>query len=154
MATILVLHGPNLNLLGSREPTHYGNQTLSSLNAALAALASQQGHQLSTLQSNNEAVLIDRIHAAGHDQTDFMIVNPAGFTHTSVVLRDAILATAVPFIEVHVSNIYRREPFRHVSYFSDIAIGTISGLGTDGYLLALQYAHSYLNSHHSHLIRS
>ena len=153
MAAILVLHGPNLNLLGSREPEHYGNETLSSLNTRLMALANQQGHALSVLQSNSEATLTDRIQTCHSDQTDFIILNPAALTHTSIVLRDALVAVAIPFIEVHLSNIYRREPFRHHSYFSDIAIGTITGLGPEGYLLALHHAHSYL-THNSHLIRS
>jgi 3-dehydroquinate dehydratase-2 len=146
MANILVLHGPNLNLLGSREPELYGNDTLSSINTKLTVLATQLGHSLSALQSNAEAVLIERIHACRDDNTDFIIINPAAFTHTSIALRDALLAVAKPFIEVHLSNIYRREPFRHCSYFSDIAIGTLTGLGPEGYLLGLRYAHSYLNT--------
>ena len=153
MATILVLHGPNLNLLGSREPEYYGNETLHSINTQLMAFANQQGHALSAMQSNSEAALTDRIHACIDDQTDFIIMNPAAYTHTSIVLRDALLAVAIPFIEVHLSNIHRREAFRHHSYFSDIAIGTITGLGPEGYLLALRHAHSYL-THNSHLIRS
>jgi 3-dehydroquinate dehydratase-2 len=144
MATILVLHGPNLNLLGSREPEHYGNETLHSINTQLMALASQQGHVLSAMQSNSEAALTDRIQECNDSNTDFLIMNPAAFTHTSIVLRDALLAVAVPFIEVHLSNIHRREPFRQQSYFSDIAVGTITGLGPEGYLLALRYAHTYL----------
>jgi 3-dehydroquinate dehydratase-2 len=153
MATILVLHGPNLNLLGSREPEHYGNETLHSINTKLMALASQQGHILSTMQSNSEAALTDRIQECNDGSTDFIIMNPAAFTHTSIVLRDALLAVAVPFIEVHLSNIYRREAFRQQSYFSDIAVGTITGLGPEGYLLALRHAHTYLTNN-SHLIRS
>jgi 3-dehydroquinate dehydratase-2 len=153
MATILVLHGPNLNLLGTREPAYYGNQTLPSINAELNAFADQQGHTLTTLQSNSEAALIDRIQACRDDQTDFIIFNPAAFTHTSIALRDALLAVNIPFIEVHLSNIHRREAFRHHSYFSDIALGTITGLGPDGYLLALRHAHTFL-THSTHLIRS
>jgi 3-dehydroquinate dehydratase-2 len=146
MATILVLHGPNLNLLGSREPEHYGNETLHSINTKLMALASQQGHVLSAMQSNSEAALTDRIQECNDGNTDFIIMNPAAFTHTSIVLRDALLAVAVPFIEVHLSNIHRREPFRQQSYFSDIAVGTITGLGPEGYLLALRHAHTYLTN--------
>lgn len=153
MAAILTLHGPNLNLLGSREPEQYGSETLHSINAKLMALATQLGHTLTTMQSNSEAALIDRIHAAKQDEIDFIIFNPAAFTHTSICLRDALLAVAIPFIEVHLSNIYRREPFRHHSYFSDIAIGTITGLGPEGYLLALQHAHSYITNP-LHKIRS
>ena len=153
MATILVLHGPNLNLLGRREPELYGNATLHAINTQLVALAEQQGLALSAAQSNSEAALIDRIQACRDDNTDFIIINPAAFTHTSIAMRDALLAVAIPFIEVHLSNIHRREAFRHHSYFSDIAIGTITGLGPEGYLLALRHAHSYLTQH-SHLIRS
>lgn len=144
MATILVLHGPNLNLLGTREPEKYGRTTLSAIHAELEKLAAQLGHRLSTLQSNNESILIDRIQACREDQTDFIIFNPAAFTHTSIALRDALLAVNKPFIEVHLSNIYRREPFRQHSYFSDIALGVISGLGAIGYELALRSAHAYL----------
>ena len=144
MAVILVLHGPNLNLLGSREPSVYGHDTLESINNKLTADATQLGHSLSTLQSNAEHMLIDRIQQCQHDSTDFLIFNPAGFTHTSIALRDALLAVQKPFIEVHLSNIHRRESFRHHSYFSDIAIGTITGLGAEGYRLALDYAHHHL----------
>ncbi len=151
MATILVLHGPNLNLLGSREPEHYGCQTLQQINAKLTATASQLGHVLTAVQSNHEGLLIDRIQES---RDDFLIINPAGLTHTSIAMRDALLATSKPFVEVHLSNIHRREPFRHHSYFSDIAIGTITGLGAEGYLLALQYAHSYLTTQSHETIRS
>jgi 3-dehydroquinate dehydratase-2 len=151
MATILVLHGPNLNLLGSREPELYGRDTLQNINAKLTASASQLGHTLTATQSNHEGALIDRLHES---RDDFLIINPAGLTHTSIALRDALLAIAKPFVEVHLSNIHRRESFRHHSYFSDIAIGTITGLGPDGYLLALQYAHSYLTTHSFESIRS
>lgn len=146
MAIILVLHGPNLNLLGTREPDVYGHETLNNINAALGLQAMTWGHTLNTLQSNSEAALIDRIQQCQRDNTDFIIFNPAAFTHTSIALRDALLAVNKPFIEVHLSNIHRREPFRHTSYFSDIAIGNITGLGSQGYLLALQYAHHYLTT--------
>lgn len=144
MATILVLHGPNLNLLGTREPTHYGRDTLDDINRRLSLQASAGGHQLLTLQSNAEYELINRIHAARQESVDFIIINPAAFTHTSVALRDAILGVGIPFIEVHLSNVHAREPFRHHSYFSDIAVGVICGLGAQGYELALQAAVAYL----------
>jgi 3-dehydroquinate dehydratase-2 len=144
MANILILHGPNLNLLGSREPELYGNLTLPALNAALETLANELGHTLSISQSNAEHILIDRIHQCQQDETQFIIINPAALTHTSVALRDALIAVDKPFIEVHISNIYRREAFRQHSYFSDIALGVISGLGTEGYQCALRYAHHYL----------
>jgi len=140
MASILVLHGPNLNRLGSREPGVYGATTLDQINQHLRELASQQGHHLLSLQSNAEHELIERIHAAGDDAIDFIIINPAAFTHTSVAIRDALLAVSIPFIEVHLSNVYKREPFRHHSYFSDVAEGVICGLGAKGYELALQAA--------------
>ena len=140
MARILVLHGPNLNLLGTREPGVYGAVTLEQINTRLVAQAQQAGHQLHTLQSNAEHQLIDRIHSARDEATDFIIINPAAFTHTSVAIRDALLAVSIPFIEVHLSNVYKREPFRHHSYFSDIAEGVICGLGAEGYALALQAA--------------
>ena len=140
MTRILVLHGPNLNLLGTREPGVYGAVTLEQINTRLVAQAQQAGHQLHTLQSNAEHQLIDRIHSARDEATDFIIINPAAFTHTSVAIRDALLAVSIPFIEVHLSNVYKREPFRHHSYFSDIAEGVICGLGAEGYALALQAA--------------
>jgi 3-dehydroquinate dehydratase-2 len=146
MATILVLHGPNLNLLGTREPETYGYETLETLNQSLALQAKTQGDTLTTFQSNSESALIERIHHCLDDNTHFIIFNPAGLTHTSIALRDALLAVDKPFIEVHLSNIYRREPFRHFSYFSDIAVGNITGLGSQGYLLALHYAHHYLTT--------
>jgi len=146
MFNILVLHGPNLNLLGEREPTHYGKTTLASINQQLATMAQAAGHDLTTFQSNSEHQLVEKIHAAHHNQVDFIIINPAAFTHTSVALRDAILAIAIPFIEVHLSNVHAREPFRHHSYFSDIAVGVISGLGAQGYTLALQAALSILSN--------
>ncbi|MGM9452569.1 type II 3-dehydroquinate dehydratase [Legionella bozemanae] len=137
MKKILVLHGPNLNLLGTREPSVYGATTLDHINTRLIKEATKSGFALSCYQSNSEADLIQAIHQASIDKVDYIIFNPAGFTHTSVALRDALCAVAIPFIEVHISNIYSREPFRHHSYFSDIAKGTISGLGAQGYSLAL-----------------
>lgn len=145
MANILVLHGPNLNLLGTREPGVYGATTLDDINQQLAAQAQAAGHQLESLQSNAEYQLIERIHAARNDKTAFIIINPAAFTHTSVALRDALLAVSIPFIEVHLSNVYKREPFRHHSYFSDIAVGVICGLGASGYRLALDAAIEHVN---------
>jgi len=142
---ILVLNGPNLNLLGIREPGHYGRTGLEEINAGLAALAAEGGHQLETLQSNAEHELVGRVHAAREDGTDFILINPAAFTHTSVALRDALSAVAIPFIEIHLSNVHAREPFRRHSYFSDIAQGVISGLGAMGYELALRAALERLN---------
>ena len=144
MADLLVLNGPNLNLLGTREPRHYGTDTLAVIEGRLTALATDIGHSIAFLQSNAEHELIARIHEAATDGTRAIIFNPAAFTHTSVALRDALGAVALPFIEVHLSNIHAREPFRQRSYFSDIAAGTISGLGTLGYELALMAAISYL----------
>ncbi|EDN65599.1 3-dehydroquinate dehydratase type II [Beggiatoa sp. PS] len=146
MFKILVLHGPNLNLLGEREPTHYGKNTLANINEQLVLMAQTAGHTLTTFQSNAEYQLIEKIHTAGKEKVNFIIINPAAFTHTSVALRDALLAIAIPFIEVHLSNVYAREPFRHHSYFSDIAVGTISGLGAQGYSLALQATFSILSN--------
>jgi 3-dehydroquinate dehydratase II len=140
MKNILVLHGPNLNLLGMREPEVYGRITLDEINAKMAALAETKGAKLSNFQSNAEAALVDRIQQARTDGTDFIIINPAAFTHTSVAIRDALAAVAIPFIEVHLSNVHARESFRKESYFSDIAVGVISGLGATGYELALQFA--------------
>lgn len=137
---ILVLHGPNLNLLGSREPEVYGNDTLDEINRSLSKLAKDAGANLVNFQSNSEAELINRIQQAIENKIDFIIINPAAFTHTSVALRDALAAARVPFIEVHLSNIFTREIFRRESYFSDLALGVISGLGAKGYLLALEYA--------------
>ncbi len=137
---ILVLHGPNLNLLGTREPEHYGRDTLAQIDARLKKRAAEAGAALAVFQSNAESDLVDRIHQAGHDGIDFILINPAAFTHTSVALRDAISAVGIPFIEVHLSNVFAREPFRHHSYFSDLAVGVISGLGPLGYELALDYA--------------
>lgn len=137
MASILVLNGPNLNLLGTREPGHYGRDTLDSIRARLQKQAATAGHSLELMQSNAEHALVEAVQNAGRDGIDFIIANPAAFTHTSVALRDALLAVAIPFIEVHLSNIHAREPFRTHSYFSDIAAGVISGLGAQGYELAL-----------------
>lgn len=138
MPDILVLNGPNLNLLGKREPDHYGRQTLAEIITTLTETATTHGYALDALQSNAEVTLIERIHLAADDGTRFIIFNPAAFTHTSVALRDALLGTRMPFIEVHLSNVHRREPFRQHSYFSDIAEGTIVGLGPKGYSLALE----------------
>lgn len=140
MATILVLHGPNLNLLGTREPEVYGSETLDDINARLSNTCLDAGHHLMHLQSNAEYELIDRIHDARREGINYIIINPAALTHTSVALRDALLAVDIPFIEVHLSNVHRRESFRHHSYFSDIAVGTITGLGSQSYDLALQAA--------------
>lgn len=137
---ILVIHGPNLNLLGSREPDVYGQDTLAQIDADLVDFGAKHGTAVRTYQSNHEGELIDRVHAARSDGTAFIIINPGAFTHTSIALRDALAATSLPFIEVHLSNVHRREPFRHRSYFSDIAVGVIAGLGAAGYRLALQYA--------------
>lgn len=140
MAKLLVLNGPNLNLLGKREPGHYGTQTLEQINQQLQQLASSQGHECECFQSNREYELIERIHAAGEQGVAFIIINPAAFTHTSVALRDALLGVKIPFIEIHLSNVHAREAFRHHSYFSDVAVGVIAGLGAQGYELALQAA--------------
>lgn len=138
MAKILVLNGPNLNLLGIREPGHYGNDDLSTINARLLEQAKAAGHELESFQSNAEHELVDCIHQAREQGVAWIIINPAAFTHTSIALRDALLGTAIPFIEVHLSNVHAREPFRSQSYFSDQAVGVISGLGAQGYELALQ----------------
>ena len=142
MATksILVLHGPNLNLLGEREPQHYGKQTLEDIDQALKTIASAKSIKLETMQSNSEGDLVNKIQSLHNDKVDFLIINPAAYTHTSVAMRDALSAVKVPFIEVHLSNVYAREPFRHHSYFSDIAVAVISGLGADGYIAALNLA--------------
>lgn len=137
MAKILVLHGPNLNLLGQREPDQYGTTTLAEIDANLNAIATQHQHAISCFQSNAEHELVDRIHAATQDGTKRIIINPAAFTHTSVALRDALAAAAIPFIEVHLSNVHAREEFRQHSYFSELAVGVISGLGAYGYELAM-----------------
>lgn len=140
MTRILVLNGPNLNLLGTREPHIYGHTTLDDITAQLTPLAADAGYTLEQLQSNAEHTLIDRIHAARDDGTDFILINPGAFTHTSVALRDALAGVAIPFIEVHISNVHAREAFRQHSYLSDIAVGVICGLGTQGYELALNAA--------------
>lgn len=145
MADILVLHGPNLNLLGTREPDIYGSEDLSSINTRLEQAAANARRTLSAFQSNIEGELIDAVHAARLEQTQAIIINPAGLTHTSVSLRDALAGVAIPFVEVHLSNVYAREPFRHHSFFSDLAIGVISGLGSAGYDHALQFL---LNRNH------
>ena len=146
MAKILLLNGSNLNLLGQREPGHYGTLTLESIENNLQHLAKQKNHQLDCFQSNAEYALIDRIHTAQLEEVDFILFNPAAFTHTSIALRDALLATKLPFIEIHLSNVYKREAFRHHSYFSDIAEGCIIGLGPKGYELALEAAIEKLES--------
>lgn len=140
MAHVLLLNGPNLNLLGTREPAVYGAVTLEQIVARMNQLAAEFGHHLSAFQSNAEAELISRIHEAPATHVAFIIFNPAAFTHTSIALRDALLAVRIPFIEVHLSNVHAREPFRHHSYFADIAVGTIAGLGPVGYELALRAA--------------
>jgi 3-dehydroquinate dehydratase-2 len=139
MKKILILNGPNLNRLGTREPSLYGKTTLLELNALLIEQARQSNAQLTCLQTNSEDELIKTIHQAADEKVDFLIINAAAFTHTSIALRDALLCTQIPFIEVHISNIYARESFRHHSYLSDIAIGVICGLGINGYQLALQH---------------
>ena len=140
MKRILVLHGPNLNLLGSREPEVYGHTTLTQIDADLRQMAADAGAELQSFQSNHEGALIDRVQVARTDGTAFILINPGGYTHTSVALRDALAAVALPFIEVHLSNIHRREAFRRHSYFSDLAEGVVCGLGADGYRLALRHA--------------
>ena len=140
MAHILLLNGPNLNLLGAREPEHYGASGLADIEARVGALATRDGHRLSCFQSNAEHELVDRVQRAPGDGVAFILVNPAAFTHTSVALRDALAAVEIPFIEIHLSNVHRREPFRHRSYFSDLAIGVIVGLGPQGYELAYRAA--------------
>jgi len=140
MPKILVLHGPNLNLLGQRETHHYGHDTLQAIDHRLVEQGRRAGATVLTFQSNSEGPLIDRIHAAKSDETGYIIINPAGFTHTSVALRDALAAAGIPFIEVHLSNVHAREPFRQHSYFSDLARGVICGLGPQGYELALEAA--------------
>lgn len=142
---ILVVHGPNLNLLGTREPEHYGSVTLADINLALARMADSVGAELEAFQSNHEGALIERIHAAREQGVRAIIINPAAYTHTSVALRDALAAVAIPFVEVHLSNVHAREPFRHHSYFSDLAIGVICGLGHEGYRLALEYLLNKIN---------
>lgn len=146
MAHILLLNGPNLNLLGLREPGIYGQVTLAQVQERLAQLAAEAGHRLTAYQSNSESDLIEHIHQAPAGHVAFIIFNPAGFTHSSVALRDALLAVKIPFVEVHLSNVHAREAFRHHSYFSDIAVGTITGLGAVGYELALRAASHHLSA--------
>jgi len=146
MASILVLQGPNLNLLGTREPHIYGSTTLADIEQQLKARAAEMGHELEQFQSNAEHELLNRIHSARTDGTAFILINPAAFTHTSVALRDALSGVAIPFIEIHISNVHAREAFRQHSYLSDIAVGVIAGLGVQGYELALQAAHQKLQA--------
>ncbi len=140
MPHILVLHGPNLNLLGERETEHYGRESLEAIDRRLAEQAKGAGFELASFQSNSETALVERVHAAKTDGTQFIVINPAAFTHTSVALRDALAAVSIPFVEVHLSNVHAREPFRRHSYFSDLAAGVISGLGAAGYELAVEAA--------------
>jgi 3-dehydroquinate dehydratase-2 len=140
---ILLINGPNLNLLGNREPDQYGTETLKGIEIRLAELARKAGVRLAACQSNSEAELVEHIQQAGRDNVDFIIINPAAYTHTSVAMRDALAAVGIPFIEVHLSNVFAREAFRHQSYFTDIAVGIISGLGAKGYELALEFALQY-----------
>lgn len=146
MNKILVLHGPNLNLLGTREPGIYGADTLDAINARLSTRATQAGLSLESFQSNHEGQLVDRVQAARTDGTTFILINPGAFTHTSVALRDALLGVAIPFVEIHLSNVHAREDFRRHSYFSDIAVGVICGLGAQGYELALDFAAKRLSA--------
>jgi 3-dehydroquinate dehydratase II len=140
---LLVINGPNLNLLGTRETEYYGKETLEAINARLVQGARAGGAKLATYQSNSEAELVERIQQARREGVDFIIINPAAYTHTSVAMRDALAAVGIPFVEVHLSNIFARESFRRESYFSDIAVGVVSGLGAKGYELALQFALQY-----------
>ncbi len=146
MARLLVLHGPNLNLLGTREPGIYGHTDLATIDADLATRAAGHGHALTSFQSNAEHDLVNRIQAARGDGTDFILINPAAFTHTSVAIRDALAAVGIPFIEVHLSNPHRREPFRHTSYFTDLAVGVVAGFGPLSYGLALAAAVRHLET--------
>lgn len=146
MAKILLLNGPNLNLLGTREPDVYGSETLQDIEEKLSVLAEKQNHKIDHFQSNAESDLIDKIHQAAQNKTAFILINPAAFTHTSIAIRDALLGTQIPFIEIHLSNIHQRESFRQHSYFSDIANGIIVGLGAQGYELALLAAFKYLET--------
>ena len=148
MRHILLLHGPNLNLLGTREPSHYGHQTLADINQAASQTTAGKGFHLTNFQSNAENALIERVHAAATDGTEVIGINPAGFTHTSVALRDALAGVAIPFIEVHLSNVHARESFRRHSYFSDLALGVIAGFGAMSYELALKAAIGHLESGH------
>lgn len=149
MAKLLLINGPNLNLLGSREPEVYGHADLDGIVADLSAAAEHDGHTLEHLQSNAEHVLIDRVQAAANDGTDFILINPAAFTHTSVALRDALAAVNLPFIEIHLSNVHAREPFRRQSFFSDLAQGVICGFGPAGYRMAMESALTRLSTRHA-----
>jgi 3-dehydroquinate dehydratase II len=140
---VLLINGPNLNLLGTREPQHYGTDTLAAIDGRLAKRAETAGARFASFQSNSESELVDRIQQAGRDGVGFIIINPAAYTHTSIAMRDALAAVAIPFIEVHLSNVYAREAFRHRSHFSDLAVGVVSGLGAQGYELALEFALQY-----------
>ena len=140
MASLLLINGPNLNLLGSREPGVYGETSLAAVETRLMSLAKEQGHELQCFQSNAEHEIVDRIQKAADDRADFILLNPGAFTHTSIAIRDALLAVSIPFIEIHLSNVFAREEFRHNSYFSDIAAGCLFGLGAYGYELALNAA--------------
>lgn len=143
-AHVLVVHGPNLNLLGTREPQVYGTETLAAINKRLSALARESGAKLSVYQSNSEGELVDRVQAAYRDGVDFIVINPAAYTHTSVALRDALSAVGIPFVEIHLSNVHARESFRRRSYFSDAAVGVICGLGSGGYDAAVDFAIGYV----------
>lgn len=143
---LLVLNGPNLNLLGTREPEHYGTEGLTEIAARVTAVAIPRGFSVKFYQSNAEHELIERIHQAMQEGVQFMVINPAAFTHTSVALRDAVAASRIPFIEVHLSNVHAREAFRHRSYFSDLAVGVIAGLGAQGYEFAIQAAMQYVQT--------
>lgn len=145
MASLLLVNGPNLNLLGSREPGVYGAASLADVEATLNSLAAEHGHELATFQSNAEHEIVDRIQQAGADQVDYILLNPGAFTHTSIAMRDALLAVEIPFIEIHLSNVFAREDFRHKSYFSDIAAGCVFGLGAYGYELAMLAASRQLS---------
>jgi len=144
MAILLLINGPNLNLLGSREPGVYGETNLAEVESRLTSLAGEQGHDLQCFQSNAEHEIVDRVQQAATDKVDFILLNPGAFTHTSIAIRDALLAVSIPFIEIHLSNVFAREEFRHNSYFSDIAAGCLFGLGAYGYELALNAAHRQL----------
>lgn len=146
MAKILVLHGPNLNLLGTREPQHYGLSTLDEINQRVSDMASEAGHVLTAKQSNAEHMLVEFVQSAAAEGVDYIVINPAAYTHTSVALRDALIASKIPFVEVHLSNIYEREEFRHHSYFSDIAQGVVSGFGAQGYEFGIRAALTYLQN--------
>ena len=146
MAKILVLHGPNLNLLGTREPQHYGLSTLEEINQRVSDMASEAGHDLTAKQSNAEHMLVEFVQSAAAEGVDYIVINPAAYTHTSVALRDALIASEIPFVEVHLSNVYKREDFRHRSYFSDIAQGVISGFGAQGYEFGIRAALTYLQN--------